>query len=410
MTFAEFLETAFRALLTNALRSALTTLGIVIGVASVIVMGAVGAGARSEVDRQIKTLGTHVLVINPSARVYGGRSSGPGTNRPLSEEDVAAIEAKVTDVAAISGQLWASATVVRGNANTWTRIWGVHRPYLELRDWALESGRAINDEDMAVGRRVAVVGQSVVKVLFGDNDPVGQVFRVRNLPFTVIGVLSAKGKNVSGEDYDDNILVPMTTARRYLVGWNRTAPNQVGQISVKFGEHVNLADAQEEIEQVLRESRRVPPGDDDTFSVGNLTEAMKARTAAQTTLTWLLGATAAISLIVGGIGIMNIMLVSVTERTREIGLRKALGARSRDVSSQFLIEAVTLCGLGGLAGVAVGIGAAYAIATAAGWPILVAPEMMILALAAAIATGVTFGFLPARRAANLHPIDALRSE
>jgi len=410
MTLFDFLESAARAIMTNALRSLLTTLGIIIGVGSVIVMGAVGAGARSEVDRQISNLGTHVLVINPTARLYGGRSSGPGTNLPLSEDDLTAIATKVEGVVAISGQLWASATVVRGNANTWTRIWGVHEQYLTLRDWPLDAGRTISPHDLAAGGRVALMGQSVVKALFGENDPVGQVFRIRNKPFTVIGTLSAKGKSLSGEDHDDSILVPMTTARKHLITWHQVISNQVGQISVRFADGANLADAQEEIEQVVRQSRRVPPGDDDTFAVGNLTELIKARTAAQATLSWLLGATAAISLVVGGIGIMNIMLVSVTERTREIGLRRALGARGYDITLQFLIEAVTLCMLGGLVGVASGIGAAYTIAKLAGWPIVLAPDMVLLALAAAAGTGILFGFLPARHAGRLKPIDALRSE
>ena len=197
MTLLDFLEIARRAIVTNTLRSALTTLGIIIGVGSVIVMGAVGAGARSEVDRQISNLGTDVLVVNPTARLYGGRSSGAGTNLPLSEDDLAAIEAKVPGVAAISGQLWASATVVRGKANTWTRIWGVHEQYLEVRNWPLDVGpRRSPREDIAAGRRVALMGQSVVKVLFGDNDPVGQTFRARNMPFTVIGTLSAKGRSL----------------------------------------------------------------------------------------------------------------------------------------------------------------------------------------------------------------------
>ena len=410
MNLLHLIETALRAIAANPLRSALTTLGIVIGVGSVIVMGAVGAGARQEVDRQIGNLGTSVLVVNPSAQVYGGRSSGPGTNRPLSEDDLVAIETKVSGVVAISGQLWASATVVRGNANTWTRIWGVHRQYLELRNWSLDSGREISEQDVAGQKRVALIGQSVAKVLFGDENPLArQVFRVRNLPFLVVGVLSAKGRSLSGDDHDDTVLVPMTTARRYLVGLSRSTPFQVGQISVKFREGTNLADAQEELEQILRQSRRVVPGGDDTFGIGNLTEAIKARAAAQATLGWLLGA-AAISLVVGGIGIMSIMLVSVAERTREIGLRKALGARYRDIALEFLIEAVTLCVLGGLAGIALGIIAAHLTAGLAGWPVVVTVELVLMALAAAASTGIIFGFLPARRAAQLQPIDSLRSE
>ena len=407
MMLLDCVRSALAAIAANALRSALTMLGIIIGVGSVIVMVAVGSGARSEVDRQISQLGTNVLVVSPSARIYGGRSSGPGTNLPLSEDDLKAIETKVPGVAAISGQLWAGATVVRGNANTWTRIWGVHEPYLELRNWALDAGRGLTAHDTATAKRVALVGRSVLTVLFGDNDPIGQVFRIRNAPFTVIGVLSAKGQSGTGEDHDHNILVPMTTARIHILGRGN---NQVGQISVKLEEGVNLADAQEEIEQVLRQSRRVPPGDDDTFTVGNLTESIKARTAAQSTLSWLLGATSAISLLVGGIGIMNIMLVSVTERTREIGLRMALGARRSDITLQFLIEAITLCALGGVIGIVAGIAAAYLTASLAEWPILIAPQTVLLAIIAAAGTGILFGLLPARRAGKLNPIDALRSE
>ncbi|MGH8429800.1 MAG: ABC transporter permease [Solimonas sp.] len=408
MTLLDFLETALRAIATNTLRSALTTIGIVIGVGAVIVMGAVGAGARAEIDRQIANLGTHVLVIYPKARVYGARTSESDAVRPLTEDDVAAIEAKVPGVAAISGQLWASTTVVRGNANMWTRVWGVHEQYLTVRNWELAAGRPLTAEDVAVGRRVAVLGQSVVKKLFGDNDPVDQVIRIADRPFTVAGTLIAKGSGMSGDDLDDSILVPISTARKQLIGWRNIG--QVGHVSVKLDDGANLADAQEEIEQVLRQSRRVPPGDDDTFTVGNVTEIAKARAAAQATLSWLLGATAAISLIVGGIGIMNIMLVAVAERTSEIGLRKAVGARNADITLQFLTEAVTLCVLGGLVGVALGVGTAYATAAMAGWRVLVAPEMVALALSAAAATGILFGYLPARRAGGLSPIEALRSE
>ena len=410
MTSFDCLRAAVTAIATNWLRSVLTTLGIIIGVGSVIVMMAVGAGARSEVERQIANLGTHLLVVNPSARLFGGRSSGAGSNLPLSEGDMGAIESKVPGVQAISGQLWASATVVYGNANFWTRIWGVHAHYLVARSWTIEAGREISEQDVAGARRVALVGLTVAKKLFGDNDPVGEVFRIRNVPFTVVGTLTPKGQTGFGVDHDDAIFVPMTTARTQLIGKHPLVPDQVGSISVKFREGANLLDAQEEIEQVMRQSRRVPPGDDDTFVVGNPIESMKARTAAQTTLGWLLAATAAISLIVGGIGIMNIMLVSVTERTREIGLRMAVGARRFDIMLQFLIEATTLCVLGGLIGIVLGVGAAFVTAALAEWPILIPPQTIVLALAAAAVVGILFGFLPARRAALLSPIEALRSE
>jgi putative ABC transport system permease protein len=410
MTTFDCLKAAVTAIATNFLRTVLTTLGIIIGVGSVIVMMAVGAGARSEVERQIANLGTDLLVVNPSARLFGGRSSGAGSNLPLSEDDVHAIESKVPGVLAISGQLWASATVVYGNANFWTRIWGVHAHYLVARSWSIETGREITEQDIAGARRVALVGQTVARKLFGDNDPVGEVFRIRNVPFTVVGTLTPKGQTSFGHDHDDAIFVPMTTARFQLIGKHPLVRDQVGSISIKFQEGTDLTDAQEEIEQVMRQSRRVPPGDDDTFVVGNPVESMKARTAAQSTLGWLLAATAAISLIVGGIGIMNIMLVSVTERTREIGLRMAVGARRFDIMLQFLIEATTLCVLGGLIGVVLGVGAAFATAGIANWPILIPPHTIVLALAAAAGVGILFGFLPARRAALLSPIDALRSE
>jgi putative ABC transport system permease protein len=410
MRSVDCLRAAVSAIATNFLRTVLTTLGIIIGVGSVIVMMAVGAGARSEVERQIANLGTNLLVVNPSARLFGGRSSGAGSNLPLSEDDVHAIETKVPGVQAISGQLWASATVVYGNANFWTRIWGVHAHYLFARSWSIDAGREITEQDVAGARRVALVGLTVAKKLFGDNDPVGEVFRIRNVPFTVVGTLTPKGQTSFGHDHDDAIFVPMTTARAQLIGKHPLVPDQVGSISVKFQEGTNLLDAQDEIEQVMRQSRRVPPGDDDTFVVGNPIESMKARTAAQTTLGWLLAATAAISLIVGGIGIMNIMLVSVTERTREIGLRMAVGARRFDIMLQFLIEATTLCVLGGLIGIVLGVGAAFVTAGIADWPILIPPQTIILALAAAAVVGILFGLLPARRAALLSPIDALRSE
>jgi len=410
MHLVDCLRAAVTAIATNFLRTVLTTLGIIIGVGSVIVMMAVGAGARSEIERQIANLGTHLLTVNPSAKIFGGRSSGAGSNLPLSEDDLRAIETKVPGVLAISGQLWASATVVYGNANFWTRIWGVHAQYLFARSWTIEAGREITEQDVAGSRRVALVGLTVSKKLFGDKDPVGEVFRIRNVPFTVIGTLTPKGQTSFGHDHDDAIFVPMTTARSQLIGKHPLVPDQIGSISVKFQEGTNLTDAQEEIEQVMRQTRRVPPGDDDTFVVGNPTESMKARTAAQTTLGWLLAATAAISLIVGGIGIMNIMLVSVTERTREIGLRMAVGARRFDIMLQFLLEATTLCVLGGLIGVVLGVTASFVTAGMADWPILILPQTIMLALLAAAIVGILFGFLPARRAAHLSPIDALRSE
>ena len=410
MRTVDYVASAAKALGAHPLRSGLTTLGIAVGVTAVIVMGAVGAGARAEIDRHITSLGTNILVVNTTARLYGGRSSGPGSNLPLSELDMAALSTNVAGVAAITGQLWASNVVVRGSANTWTRIWGVHPSYLEIRNWPLVSGRELNDIDLTGGRRVAVLGQTIIKGLFGANDPLGQVIRIRNTTFEVVGTLPPKGNSPTGKDHDDAIFVPISTARRYLIGWRQVIKNDVGQISIKFDDAAHLSDAKEDVERVLRQSRRIPPGDDDTFVVRDLTEMLNARVATQTALSWLLGIAATIALLVGGIGIMNIMLVSVSERTREIGLRMALGARQSQIQGQFLAEAIVLCICGGLIGLLCGLMAANATATIAGWSLVISYPSIALAMASAAGTGILFGYLPARRAGRLNPIDALRNE
>ncbi len=410
MNMLDYLTVALTAIRANTMRSILTTLGIIIGVASVIVMVAVGSGARSEVDRQINSLGTNLLVVWPGAAMTGGRSGGAGTSVPLSEGDMSAVRQKVQNIVAVSGQLQGSAVVVRGNTNTTTRVWGIHEQYLTARDWPVEAGRDFNAQDLRTGARLAIVGQTVIRTVFGGDDPVGQVLRIKSVPFTVVGTLTAKGQTAWGQDQDDIIMLPMTAARGRIVGRSTVINDQVGSISIKFEDGVDLAEAQEQVEQVLRQSRRVLPGQEDNFSVRNLAEFMRARSAAQTTLGWLLGATSLVSLLVGGIGIMNIMLVSVTERTREIGLRMAVGARRNDIMLQFLIEAVTLCLLGGLIGILIGVSAAYVVANIAEWPIVLSPEVVLMAMAASAITGIFFGFFPARRAAYLNPIEALRSE
>ena len=410
MSVLDFVRVALTAILANKLRSALTTLGIIIGVAAVIVMVAIGSGARSEVDRQINSLGSNMLVVYPGSSRVGGRAGGAGTDLPLSEADVDAIRDKVYGVVAISGQLNGNAPVVFGNRNWASSIVGVQQDYATVRDWVIASGRDFTAADMRSSGRVALLGQTVVKQLFDASDPIGQVIRIKNTPFTVVGVLEGKGQSTFGRDQDDIVFIPMAAARGKIVGRSQVQAEQVGQINVKFEDGVDLAAAQTEIEELMRQRRRIAPGAEDNFSVRNIAEFLKARTATLTTLGWLLAATSAIALLVGGIGIMNIMLVSVTERTREIGLRMAVGARRGDIMLQFLVEAVTLCVLGGLIGVAFGVGAAYAMGIAAGWPILISPETIVLALAAAAGTGIFFGFFPARRAAHLNPIDALRSE
>ncbi len=401
---------AFMALRANLLRSVLTTLGIVIGVASVIILVAIGSGATREVERQINALGTSMLVVFPDSMRIMGRSTGAGTAIPLSEADLAAIRDKVPAVVAISGQLDESGPIVRGNSNWTTSLSGVHPEYTFIRDWPLESGRDLTQQDMRSAARVALIGKTVVKQLFPGEEPVGQQVRIKNVPFEIVGVLAAKGQSSMGRDQDDVVLMPLTTARNRIVGKSVVQNDQVGRMYIKVDESADLKDVQEEIEVLMRQRRKPAPGAEDSFSVRNLAEFMKARTEVLTTLSYLLGATSAISLIVGGIGIMNVMLVSVTERTREIGLRMAVGGRRRDILLQFLVEAVTLCLLGGVIGMAFGLGISMAIAYAANWPVQVSPAVLALALAASAGTGIFFGFFPARRAAGLNPIDALRSE
>jgi putative ABC transport system permease protein len=401
---------AVRALRVNLLRSVLTTLGIVIGVASVIILVAVGTGASSEVDKQIKALGTNMLVVFPGSMRVMGRAGGAGTDIPLSEVDVAGIRDKVPGVTAVAGQIEDSGPVVRGNTNWTSSLSGVHAEYAVVRDWPIASGRDLDAADVRSGAKVAILGATVAKEIFPGEDPVGAAIRIRNVPFEVIGVLAPKGQSVMGRDQDDIVLLPITTARLRVSGKSQIQNDRVGRIYVKVDEGADMAEVQEDIENFLRQRRKTRAGAEDSFSVRNLAETMKARSEVLTTLSYLLAATSVISLIVGGIGIMNIMLVSVTERTREIGLRMAVGARRRDILLQFLVEAVSLCLLGGLIGIAIGVSASAVIAFAANWPVLVSPTVLGGALAAAAATGICFGLFPARRAAYLNPIDALRSE
>ena len=410
MTLFDSLRIALTALRANMLRSILTTLGIIIGVGSVIVMVAVGSGARSEVDRQIASLGSNMLVVFPGASRVGGRSGGAGSRLPLSERDMQAIREKTSGVVAISGMLSGSGPVVRGNMNWSTSFIGIHDQYNTVRDWPVTNGREFTPNELRTAARVAILGTTVVEKLFGTSEPVGQVIRVKNVPFQVVGVLDTKGQNSFGRDQDDVVMLPMSAARGRIVGRSQVINDSVGTIYVKFTPDVSLTEAQEQMESLLRQRRRIKADAEDDFNVRNLSEFLRARASALTTMGWLLGATSAISLIVGGIGIMNIMLVSVTERTREIGLRMAVGGRRRDILLQFLVEAVTLCMLGGIIGVIIGVGTAAIVAVSAQWPILIAPDAILMALAAAALTGIVFGFFPARRAAHLNPIDALRSE
>jgi len=410
MNLGALLRVALRSLAVNKLRSALTMLGIIIGVAAVIVMIAVGAGAQARVEEQIKALGSNLLLILSGARTQAGVRLGLGSSYTLSEEDANAINREIPEARAAPA-VRGGAQVIWGNANWSTQIYGTTPDYLEVRQWALAAGRAFEPAEMAGAGKVCIVGQTVVKQLFGGTDPVDQVIRIKRVPFTVIGVLETKGQSMMGTDQDDIILVPLATARNRVLGSATLAKQRaVTTIWVKVAEGYDTRAAEEQVRALLRQRHRLQPGADDDFSLRNLAEIMAAQEASSRVLALLLAAVASVSLLVGGIGIMNIMLVSVTERTREIGLRMAIGARTRDILGQFLVEAVTLSLIGGLAGILIGLAGAWAIAAVAGWRVLLSPESVMLAAAFAFAVGVFFGFYPARKAARLNPVEALRFE
>jgi len=404
------LRVAMRALAVNKLRSLLTMLGIIIGVAAVIVMIAVGAGAQQRVKEQISSLGSNLLLILSGSTTTGGVRMGFGSNLTISEDDAAAIPREIPETMAAPA-LRGTAQLIWGNTNWSTVIFGVTPEYIEVRQWELAAGRIFDTSDMAGATKVCLVGQTVAKQLFGGADPLGQVIRVRRVPFTVIGVLEGKGQSMMGSDQDDLVLMPISTARKRVLGASNLAKQRsVGTIWVKVAEGADMKNAEEQVRALLRQRHRLQPGQDDDFSLRNLEEVAATQEASSRVLALLLAAVASVSLVVGGIGIMNIMLVSVTERTREIGLRMAVGARTRDILGQFLVEAVTLSLIGGLAGIAIGIATAVGIAQFAGWRILLSPESVILAVAFAFAIGVFFGFYPARKAAQLNPVEALRFE
>jgi putative ABC transport system permease protein len=401
---------ALRALAVNKLRSALTMLGIVIGVGAVIVMIAVGAGAQARVEEQVRALGSNLLLVMPGSTTAGGVRLGFGSASTLTEEDVAAINREIPEALAAPA-LRGAAQVVYGNANWSTQMFGTTPEYLEVRQWPLAAGRSFEPAEMAGAAKVALIGATVARQLFGDADPIDQSIRIKRVPFTVIGVLDVKGQSLMGTDQDDLVLMPIKTARSRVLGTASAARNRtVGTIWVKAADGVDTRQVEDQVRSLLRQRHRIQPGADDDFSLRNLAEVMAVQEASSRVLALLLAAVASVSLLVGGIGIMNIMLVSVTERTREIGLRMAVGARTRDILGQFLVEAVTLSLIGGLAGVALGLGASFAIAELAGWRIVLSPEAIGLAVAFAFVIGVFFGFYPARKAARLNPVEALRFE
>jgi len=401
---------AVRALRVNKLRSALTMLGIVIGVGAVITMVAVGAGAQARVAEQIQSLGSNMIIVLSGSITAGGVRMGSGSQLTITEDDAWAIQREIRTVTAAAPTSRGSAQIVYGNLNWATSVQGVTGDFFTAREWDVADGRLFSQEEVEGAAKVALIGQTVAGNLFGESDPLGQVIRIKNVPFGVIGVLQRKGQTTFGQDQDDTVLIPLSTAKRKVLGSSQANARAVGSIAVKVGDARAMPDAEQEIRGLLRQRHRLQTFQEDDFGIRNLTEVLQSQEASSRVLTWLLAAIASVSLLVGGIGIMNIMLVSVTERTREIGLRMAVGARGRDILVQFLVEAVTLSLLGGVLGIALGLGGSYAIAYFAQWRTLVSVEAVAVAFLFSAAVGVFFGFYPARQASRLNPIDALRYE
>ena len=403
------LRAALRALTANLLRSVLTMLGIIIGVGAVITMLAVGRGATERVQEQIKGLGSNIVLVVPGSLSAAGVRLGAQTRSRFTEEDAEALAREVPEVQVAAPSSRTTAQAVAHNANWNTTIFGTTNDYLEAREWPLAAGRLFEAAEQQGSAKVAWLGQTAARELFADDDPLGQTVRVRGVPFTVVGVLAAKGQNAVGQDQDDIVIVPMSTFRNRI--WNAGGNvRRIWSIHVKVRAGADMARAEESMRTLLRQRLRVPEGGDDTFSIRNLSEVLQAQEESSRVMTALLAAVAGVSLLVGGIGIMNIMLVSVTERTREIGLRMAVGARGRDILAQFLIESVTLSLVGGAIGVALGVLATWAVERATGWSAVMEPWSVLLAVGFAGLVGVFFGYYPARRAARLQPIVALRHE
>ena len=401
---------ALQAIGANTMRSALTVLGIVIGVGSVIAMVAVGRGATQRIQDQIRSIGSNVLIVLSGSSTSGGLRAGAGTLLTLTEEDAAAIQAECPAVELAIPTMRGTAQIVFGNQNWSTVIQGATPGYLEARDWRLASGEAFTAQDQAAATKVALLGHTVVQNLFGDTDPVGQVIRIRKVPFTVLGVLAPKGQSPWGQDQDDLVIIPLSTAKRRVLGVSQANARAVGAIMVRARNAALQQEAEAQVTALLRQRHRLQPDQENDFTIRNLTEVFAAQEESARVMAVLLGAIASVSLLVGGIGIMNIMLVSVTERTREIGLRMAVGARGRDILLQFLIEAVTLALLGGIVGIALGLLGSALLARFGEWAVSVDATALLLAFLFSAGVGIFFGFYPAKRAADLDPIAALRYE
>jgi putative ABC transport system permease protein len=406
---SDSLGSAFEALRAHKLRSILTMLGIVIGVAAVIATVSIGGGAREEVVGRIKSLGANLIIVLPGNITSGGVRLGTGQSATLNDDDAKAIEKEVAQVQVAAPTMRGGAQVVFGGTNWGTSIFGVENNFFEAREWDIETGRLFNGEESQRGGQVALLGLTVKNQLFGDDDPIGQTIRVKNVPFEVIGVMARKGQSAQGQDQDDSVFLPLQSARQRVIGSSRAKNRSIGSMLIKVREGEDMAEAEAEIKSLLRQRHRLREGDEDDFTLRNLTDILSTVEASARILSVGLSAVAAVSLLVGGIGIMNIMLVSVTERTREIGVRMAVGATPKDVMGQFLIEATTLALIGGVAGIVLGGLLSKVVSRMAGWPLYVDVSAIVMAVVVSGLIGILSGFYPAWRASRLDPVEALRS-
>ncbi|MEY2411071.1 MAG: putative transport system permease protein [Verrucomicrobiota bacterium] len=396
---------ALRALRRNKLRTVLTMLGMIIGVGAVIAMVGIGNGAKAQVEAQIASLGQNVILIFSGSVTRSGLHTGWGSAGTLTIEDADAIRREVPGLVLMSQEIRTVSQIASGNQNWYTQILGESQDYFDLRQWAFADGGPFTDQDVRSANKVCVIGKTVAQQLFGSESPVGQIVRVKNVPFIILGVLIPKGLSVQGTDQDDTIIMPYSSGMKRVLG-----VTTLRAINVQAIDASALPEAQRQITEVLRQRHHIQPGRDDDFSVRNQQEIADANNAASETMRVLLGAIAGVSLVVGGIGIMNIMLVSVTERTREIGIRMAVGGRGRDILLQFLIEAITLSTFGGAIGIVVGLGTSKVLSVVKGWATLTSPGSILVAFLFSAAVGIFFGFYPARKASRLDPIDALHYE
>jgi putative ABC transport system permease protein len=406
---AAAVKIALRALRINKMRSALTMLGIIIGVAAVIAMVAVGSGAQVRIKEQIASIGSNLIVVLSGSVTTSGIRMGTGNAQTLTEDDARAMVRECDAAQLVAPVVRGGVQTVWGNNNWGTQVMGTTPDYLPIRDLEIEKGQAFASSDVEAASRVALLGKTVIDNLFNGENPVGQTIRIKTVPFTVIGTLVPKGQSPTGQDQDDVILMPISTAKKKVIGVSQANYAAVGSIMVQAREG-RMNDVQEQMRQLLRQRHHLQPNEDDDFTIRNMEEVFQAQESSARVMSILLAAIASVSLIVGGIGIMNIMLVSVSERTKEIGLRQAVGAKTRDILSQFLIEAVTLSVVGGAAGIVLGVGTSMLISWFANWSTLVSPGSILVAFLFSALVGVFFGFYPARKAAYMDPIEALHYE